>query len=586
MQEAASGPPMPTSYSARITEQFLETRAQLGAALFSLTALAEESLATQPAAARLRAVQAHLRRPFVFLAVGEASAEKSSLLNALFGRDFSDPDERHTSIFKYGDHVSDTALTSSVVERCRPLPFLRDFQLVAAASPGTILSDHEARIEELAPGADLILFVVSIRDPWNESAWDLIQSVVRKWSKPLVIAVQHADERAPREVDAICRHLERTAFARLGGDCPVFPVSAREALLARTSGQDRDRLWRESGFGPLEARINEIVGGALGRGSDLPAAAGAGRAVLAGIAADIRRLVQDVSDERAAIAAADGTIAEAEAGCEAVVDGLRGRLEAAAARCRKQGVNLLQVHVRGSRKLGLTGGRGTRRWARAFHRNLAGLLRAAVDREVELALNAMIAHFQAAADRLLAACDQPTEAVGVDCYGQAAKEVGALCRQLAVEVEMTLAEHLAQDTVDARVQSLLAKTANQIRAAAAFALGGVLFAPAVGSIFSPGVGLMTAVIGLAIGAGAGASAQRQGQAAVRCYQQETPALHTALIAAVETACRISASGCCSQLRRALAPLSEHCARRDGHVRPMRDQVEGLETVFRQIAGRS
>ena len=150
---------MATDYSTHIADHFLEERAQLGAALFSLSSLADESLTTIPAAANLRAVQAHLRRPFVFLVVGEASAGKSSLLNALFGREFSDPDEQRTSVFKYGDSPSDTPLTSSLVERYRPLPFLRDFggaagrgkDLPAAAGAGrAVLGEIATGVRRLA----------------------------------------------------------------------------------------------------------------------------------------------------------------------------------------------------------------------------------------------------------------------------------------------------------------------------------------------------------------------------------------------------------------------------------------------------
>ena len=40
---------------------------------------------------------------------------------------------------------------------------------------------------------------------------------------------------------------------------PIFPVSARKALLARTTGLDKERLWKESQFGLLEDQINHMV---------------------------------------------------------------------------------------------------------------------------------------------------------------------------------------------------------------------------------------------------------------------------------------------------------------------------------------
>src|SRR5207244_4790144 len=46
---------------------------------------------------------------------------------------------------------------------------------------------------------------------------------------------------------------------RLGFVPPIFAVSARKALLARTSGLDKEKLWEESAFAPLEEQIDFIV---------------------------------------------------------------------------------------------------------------------------------------------------------------------------------------------------------------------------------------------------------------------------------------------------------------------------------------
>lgn len=572
---------MQTDYSARIAGRFLEERAQLSAALSSLSALADESLATLPAAADLRSVQAHLQRPFVFVAVGEASAGKSSLLNALAGREFSDPDDRQTSIFKYGEHPSDCALTASLVERCRPLPFLRDFELVDTAAASAILGDHHARIEDLAPTADLILFVVSVVDPWNQNAWDLVQGVYEKHRTEIVIAVTHADERPEREVEAICRHLERMSNARLGREFPVFPVSARQALLARTSGLDRPRLWRESGFARLEARIDEILSGRSGRGADLPAAAVAGSALLRDIAGGVLRLAREVEAERSAVAQAGAAIDATEGACLHLIAGLRERLQEAAARGSRQGANLLRVRLAQRAWPALFGQSTGRRWARAFHRKLAAFIKSAFDREMEGTLNAMIAQFQSAADRILA-CDQPSEIMGADPYGRAAQAISARCRQLAEEVELTLVEHLAQDSVESKAQGLLDRSSMNFLSSVALAAAGMLAAVGACAAHLPGAALAAAALGGLGSAACAMEGRRRREEALRFYGEATPAFHATLVAAVDEAFRLAAAASCAELRQALEPLRGHCARRAERVRPMQEQMEGLESVFRRI----
>lgn len=577
---------MHPDYSTPIADHFLKERAQLDAALLSVRSLADESLALHPAAAHLREVQARLQRPFVFLAVGEASSGKSALLNALFGREFSDPDAQRTSVFQFGEEISDVPLNSRVVERRRPLAFLRDFQLVDTAAASAILADPDGSLDRLAAGADLILFAVSVMDPWNEGAWDFIKAVYKTHGREIVIVVQHADERPTLEVDAICRHVERMAFSRLGREFPVCPVSARSALLARTSGLDRARLWRDSGFARLEAHIDSTLGGCRGRGADLPAAAVQGRAVLRDIALDVRRLARDVGAESAAIALAQETIARAEAACRAEIEALREGLQTVAHRCGRQGENLLRRRTRqGWCHELFAGARATPGWARSFHRRCTALVQAGAAKQVTHALNAMIVHYQAAADRLLAACQQAEAIAGVAPHRKAAQEVSARCGQLVEEVDLTLVEHLAGDRVESRVQAALDRSAKCCRWAAR--LAGTAWGAAAGAALwgALGVSIGAAVTGMLGAAFALARASEARDEALACYQKETPQVFTALIAAVETAFATAADDCGAHLREALEPVGAHCARRAERVAPICDQVEGLENLLGRLASR-
>jgi len=81
----------------------------------------------------------------------------------------------------------------------------------------------------------------------------------KTWLKNVIFVLQQIDLREPTEIDVIHRHLQDTAMRRLGFVPPIFSVSARKALLARTSGLDKERLWEESAFAPLEEQISFIV---------------------------------------------------------------------------------------------------------------------------------------------------------------------------------------------------------------------------------------------------------------------------------------------------------------------------------------
>ena len=131
--------------------------------------------------------------------------------------------------------------------------------MVDTPGTNTMVAEHQTITESFIPRADLVLFVFSVVNPWSQSAWDLLNFVQKKWLKNVVFVLQQADLRDATEIDIIHRHLQDTAMQKLAFAPPIFPVSARKALLARTTGLDKERLWQESNFGPLEAQIDRMV---------------------------------------------------------------------------------------------------------------------------------------------------------------------------------------------------------------------------------------------------------------------------------------------------------------------------------------
>src|ERR1700754_858251 len=90
-----------------VAEKYLELRSQLGSTLGSLITLAHQIGAPEDALRNLQNLVTNLGQPFLFVVVGEVKAGKSSLLNALFGRDFCKVDVLPATdriyVFKYGE---------------------------------------------------------------------------------------------------------------------------------------------------------------------------------------------------------------------------------------------------------------------------------------------------------------------------------------------------------------------------------------------------------------------------------------------------------------------------------------------------
>src|SRR5271155_3962982 len=125
-----------------IGDDYLEVRAHLGTALYALTSLAHDLQATPETIEILRGLNAGLKEPFLFVVMGEVKAGKSTVLNALFGREFCRADVLPATdriyLFKYAAEPRDVPINEHMTECYRPNNFLRDFNIVDTPGTNTI----------------------------------------------------------------------------------------------------------------------------------------------------------------------------------------------------------------------------------------------------------------------------------------------------------------------------------------------------------------------------------------------------------------------------------------------------------------
>ncbi len=176
-----------------IGDAYFQLRAQIGTSLFSLAKLARDLDASEGALASLHELQAGLREPFLFVALGESGAGKSSLLNALFGRDFAgDPAfTGRAAVFRHGAETRDVPLAEEIVEAERPHIFLRDFTIVDAPGFGSPAATPHV-LQRFLPAADAVLFVFPAAGEARAS-WDFLAQADREFVRRFVFLVQQAD---------------------------------------------------------------------------------------------------------------------------------------------------------------------------------------------------------------------------------------------------------------------------------------------------------------------------------------------------------------------------------------------------------
>jgi energy-coupling factor transporter ATP-binding protein EcfA2 len=215
-----------------IGDDYLHLRAQLGAAVFSLSSLANDLNADPQIFDSLHDLGGRLREPLLLVAIGDTGAGKSSLLNALFGRELCAVGEQAASefrLFTFGPEASDHE-HSGVIESRRNLGFLRDFQAMEASGIAAMTPEQLDALAHFLNAADAVLVVLSATNPWPASTWDSAHFLSKNWPHKIVFVLQQADQCSEEEVAATVGKVGQNVHEKLGMNRPIFAVSAKDAL--------------------------------------------------------------------------------------------------------------------------------------------------------------------------------------------------------------------------------------------------------------------------------------------------------------------------------------------------------------------
>jgi hypothetical protein len=186
-----------------------------------------------------------------------------------------------------------------------------------------------------------VLFVFGATNPWGASAWEFLKLISKKWLKRVVFVIQQADLRSAEEIAAITRHLEQTMLERLGQACPIFPLSAKQAFIAKTSSPPDAQLLAQSGFGKLESYINEDVARGEARLSKLRSVCQTAQVLLRDLGNQVRASMQVVDRDGERLDQLNATLAERKAQSLRQIGGVLWTLSQTYDKSQKRGEELL-----------------------------------------------------------------------------------------------------------------------------------------------------------------------------------------------------------------------------------------------------
>lgn len=564
-----------------VVEKYLELRSQLTTALESLIALAYQIGAPEDTPHNLRSLVSNLGQPFLFVVVGEVKAGKSSLLNALFGRDFCKVDVLPATdriyVFKYGEKEYDVRISDHLTALYRPIGFLKDFNVVDTPGTNTILANHQEITENFVPMADLIVFVFSVTNPWAASAWDFLRLIGQQWKKNIVFVIQQADLRDPHEVEIVAKHLDQTVLRILGANCPIFAVSAKKAFLAKTaSNVDRDKLWSESHFGDLEQWITKTVSESEERGGKLRSVAQTAQVLAGALRARLQGSLDMLKADQEKLATIRRAFDSRKNQTQRQVGGFIREIEQAYDACRQRGEKVLEERLTFGQtlKMVFTGSR----WEKDFQDRVESELKKDVQAKIEHALSLFESDLRSMWQDL-------QDKVNIQFGSETKKQVGAVMPRLITQrqevlqrLQLTLLEQMSDDKIKEQLQSLFGETARWLRVPTSVAAAGGIATIIAALTHTALLDLTGTVAGLAALTGTLYAVWRR-RKILRQYRDQMNDKRRDLTNAVEAQLRQAVETFYHEVGLTFSPLESFCESEAKRYMPLREQIDHLDQAI-------
>ena len=561
-----------------IADAYLQTRSELGAALGTLTTLAQDMRAPAETLSTLQNLQQSLREPFLFVVAGEVKAGKSSLLNALFGRDFCKVDVLPATdkvyIFKYGDDERNVHVSDRLAECYRPAPFLKDFNIVDTPGTNTIVAEHQTITEQFVPLADLVLFVFSAVNPWAASAWEFLKLINKRWLKRVVFVLQQADLRSPEEIAAISKHLEQTMLEKLGHGCPIFAVSGKKAFLAKTSGGDAASITAalaESGFDKLEKYINEEITSGEARAGKLKSVCKTAQVILQELGGKVREAMDIVDRDSARLVELENSLVARKDQSVRQLGGVVWTLSQSYDRAEKRGEEMLLERLTLPNTIKLILNKGD--WRYDFQQKLEVQLRETLQRQIGNSLELLEGDLRSVWQQL-----HDTLQRNFSEQQRSATTLPDFLKQrdeLLRKIELTLLERGTSQQVEQQLGKLFEDAANWMRVPAGVAAAGGI-ATVVAIVVHSAVFDVTGILaGTGIAAGTVIAVWKRKQILAE-FRKQMMDKRDSTLSGVEDHLRHSIDRFYQELSATFAPFQSFCTAQKKLYEPMLTRLRELE----------
>ena len=191
-------------------------------------------------------LRTNINEPFLFVVVGEVKAGKSSFINALLKEKICEVDAAPcTDIIQqivYSEQKTESNLNPFLKRIGLPVESLKTIAIVDTPGTNTIIKHHQEITQKFIPNGDLVLVVFTAKNPYTQSAWDLLEYVNEEWRKQVVFVLHQSDLAKPEELKTNIRKVKEYAIQKNISAPHVFVTSAEwEAIGDKRSGFEEVR---------------------------------------------------------------------------------------------------------------------------------------------------------------------------------------------------------------------------------------------------------------------------------------------------------------------------------------------------------
>jgi hypothetical protein len=397
-----------------------------------------------------------------------------------------------------------------------------------------------------------------------------------------VFVLQQADLREPTEIEVIRRHLSDTAMQKLGFAPPIFSVSARKALLAQTTGVDKDRLWEESQFAALQEQINLIVAESGARKLKLRSTRQTARLMLDEVTSEIRESIDIIARDEARLRRVNHFLQARKEQTQRQVAGLVRGVEKACRDCAAQGAKLLEEKLSFWRTWKIIWSR--QQWQHDFQMQIEMKLRQNVEPQVEQAVQMLETDLRGLWPQLHDMLDTLLEK---ELRSQVPKTIPDFARQrreLLQAVHLALLERVSGKSVEEQLAELFRETLQRLRLPAGVAAAGGIVA-LIAAMSSAAVADVTGLLAAGAVVASAMIAITQRKKILRAYEKEMEAKCSELTQAIEQHLNRAVDLFYNDVATAFHPMEAFCIAQRRQIEPALQRAEELQGKLDALAAR-